>query len=177
MYTIFAILLAAGLGILTVLGFGGGRRGKLCFVWNLALSAAGLLGVILVPLIARAMVFGGNHTEEWKSWAWDAFSLFLKTTLPFLGISLLLICLTMLVTVLAERSSAADRKRRVFSAVIRQAFSMAASVLFLLLAPFYSVMAETDEAMLHVLILLFGVAEAMLMRLTLLFEALVGKNR
>ncbi len=160
MYTVFAVLLAAGLILLTAFGGRSGRRG---LYLNGILGCTGLLGGIALPCVTRVIVLGGGNTEEWMNWAWDAFLLYLKTTLPFLGICLGVICLTLLTTVAAKKQSA-------YSAVIRRAASVAVSVILLLVTPFYSAMAETDGGAIHVMILLYGISEALFMRWTLVLD-------
>ncbi len=170
MYTILAILLAAGLILLTVLGAraGGKRTEKRFLFMELILAGSALLAGGLTPPITHGMIFGGDGSAEWMGWAWDAFVLFVKTTLPFTLSALLLMIATVLVTVFTQK------KARVFSAVVRQTASLAVSVLLLFLSPFYSAMAETDGATVHIAILVFGVCEALLMRLVFVCERALG---
>lgn len=166
MYTFFAVLITAALVVLTVLGARCRtiRDMKKYMFINLGIAAVSLIVGTVIPIVTRSVIFGGDFTEEWQSWAWDAFAVFLKTTLPLLGICLALICLTTLVT------SAVGRRHNLFSKVIRQTASVALSVVLLFLAPFYSAMAETDQAALHVFILILGICEALFMRLSFVLE-------
>lgn len=173
MYTGIAVLITTAMVVLTVLGARCTEvRGiKRYILVNLGISVGAAILCALIPFLVRALIFGGENTSEWKGWAWDAFAVFLKTTLPVMGIGLLLIALTVVVNV------SGSRKNSLFSALIRQSASVAFSVILLFLAPFYSAMAETGGAFLHVFILIFGIAEALLMRLTFALELAIKLKR
>ncbi len=172
MYTVFAVLLAAALIVLTVLGARAHSpaKGKRILFVNLWISAGSAVVGAVVPLLAHAVIFGSSEDAEWMEWAWDAFTLFVKTTLPLTGIALLLILLTTALT------SVVGKKSKLFSAVIRQSASVAVSVILLCIAPFYSAMAETNGAPIHCFILLFGLCEALFMRLTFVLEMLLKQK-
>ncbi len=166
MYTVIAIFITAALIVLTVLGAREAsteKRKRILFV-NLGISAASAIAGVAVSFLVRAVIFRDTAAEEWQEWAWDAFTLFLKTTLPVMGTCLVLIILTTVVTAFGSR------KPNLFSAVVRQSASAAVSVILLSIAPFYSAMAETDQAPIHAFILLFGICEALFMRLTFAVE-------
>jgi len=166
MFTFIAFIITIGLVWLTLWG---ARRKTVREIkkvlWiNLGISASAvLLGGGCTALVHHMIVNGGSQAE-WQGWAWDAFVLFPKTTLPVMCICLLLISVTTLVT------AASPKKNSVFSAVVRQTASVAASVILLFLAAFYSAMAETEEMPLRVFILLFGICEALFMRFSFVVE-------
>ena len=173
MFTLFAVILTAGMILLTLFGakYGNGRRGKHFLATELLLSGLALIMGGVTPLLIHKVIYGGDGTGEWMDWAWDAFVLFVKTTLPFTFGALLLMIVTVFVTVFSQK------KQNIFSSVVRQAASVAVSVVLLFLASFYSAMAETDGAEVHMAILVFGVAEALLMRLVFVCERAIQMKR
>lgn len=173
MYTILAVLITAGCIWLTVLGASCNtvREMKKYLYINLILTGLSVLVGSVIPFLTHARIYGGDYTDEWMSWAWDAFVLFLKTTLPFCFIMLVLICVTVLVT------SFTQKQGNPFSAVVRQTAAVAASVILLFLAPFYSMMAETDKVQVHVFILILGVCESLILRFVFSVELAVRIRR
>ncbi len=169
MYTFAAILITAALAVLTILGArctGDRKRKKYLFI-NLGIAGGATVFCGIIPFLARAVIFGGDSSEEWQGWAWDAFMLYLKSTLPVLGVCLALILATAVVTAFGSK------KANLFSAVIRQSVSVAVSVILLFLAPFYSAMAETGQGAVSAFILIFGIGEALLMRWSFVLEMAV----
>ena len=166
MFTLIAFIITIGLVWLTLWGTRRRTVTELRKVLriNLGISASAVLMGGGCTALVHHMIFNGGSETEWQSWAWDAYVLFPKTTLPVMGICLLFISVTTLVT------AASPKKNSVFSAVVRQTASVAASVILLFLAAFYSAMAETEEMPLRVFILLFGICEALFMRLSFVIE-------
>ncbi|MBE6598621.1 MAG: hypothetical protein E7638_04180 [Ruminococcaceae bacterium] len=173
MYTVFAVMLTVGLSLLSFLGARSksvrGMKKYLCI--EIAIAAFGAVMCLAVPFVTHGVICGGDNTEEWISWAWDAFTLFVKTTLPASVIFIALACLTVFVT------SAAEKGGNLFSRVVRQSAALAVSVILLFIAPFYSAMAETDGGAVHIFILVLGVCEALLMRSVFVCEMAVRIGR
>jgi len=173
MYTFIAVLITAALIVLTILGARCTKVGeirKYLFI-NLGISGGAAVVGIVIPFFVRGAIFGRDASDEWKGWAWDAFVLFLKSSLPILGFCLAMILATAAVTAYVSK------KPNLFSAVVRQSASVAVSVILMLLAPFYSAMAETDQVSVHIFILIFGICEALLMRLPFVLEMEIKLKR
>ncbi len=137
---------------------------------NLITASVASLSTVLIPFLVYLCVFFGDYSEEWQSWAWDAFWLIVKSTVPLCMVGIAFICLTAFV------STAAKSKRNGLLSVLRQVFSAVFSVVLLIFACFYSVMAETDLFPVHVFVFLFGIGEALTLRWTCVLE-LALKNR
>ena len=168
MFTFVSVIIAVSLLVLTVLGSRSQTKDakKKYFGINLGISLFSALFGLFVVYLAHNTIFSGEQAAEWQEWAWDAFILFVKTTLPVFGCALMLILLTTVVTTLVSQ------RTNVFSTVVRQAASLALSVILLFITPFYAAMAETSEANVHVFVLLFGICEALFMRLSFVLEGI-----
>lgn len=173
MYTVLAALTVAGCAGLTVFGMKSDAPDKMkkALVLNLTLAALAAIVGVFAPFLLRRQLFAGNYDEEWTAWAWDAFTLYLKTTLPLCLILLVGICAATILSALTERKNGA------FFATVRRLSALAASALSLFLAAFYSAMAETENAPVHICILIFGVCEALLFRLIDATELVVRMRR
>lgn len=166
MYTALSVLITAGIVWLTIMGARctAVREMKKYLHINLILTVLSLIVGCVIPFFTYAKIFGGDYGEEWMNWAWDAFTLYLKLTLPLCGILLLITCASVLI------AAASGKKERVYSSVVRNSVSVASSVILLFAAPFYSAMAETENVPLDIYILIFGVCAALLFRLVSVIE-------
>lgn len=169
MYTVFAALTVAGCAGLTVFGMKSDAPDKIkkAFVLNLTLAALAALVAVFAPFLLHRQLFAGNYDEEWTAWAWDAFTLYLKTTAPVCLILLAGLCAAAILPTLTGQKNSA------FFATVRQLSALASSALALFMAAFYSAMAETENAPVHICILIFGVCEALLFRLAAATELAV----
>lgn len=166
MYTVLAVLITAGILWLTIMGARctAVREMKKYLYINLILTVLSLVVGCVIPFLTHAKIFGGDYEEEWMDWAWDAFTLYLKLTLPLCGILLLMTCASVLF------SAASSKKESAYSAVVRNSVSVASSVILLFAAPFYSAMAETENVPVDIYILIFGVCSALFLRLVSVIE-------
>ena len=166
MGTFIVIILGAAIALLTLLSMRCRKETDLkkYLKLNLITASAASLVTLLIPFLVYLCVFFGDYSEEWQSWAWDAFLLIVKSTLPLCIVGVAFICLTALV------STVSKSKRNGLLSFLRQVFSAVFSVVLLILACFYSVMAETDLFPVHVFVFLFGLGEALTLRWTCVLE-------
>lgn len=156
----------AALVWLTVAGARAKEAGEMrrFFFLNLTPACLALLLAVVIPFFTYARIFNGPYEAEWQAWAWDAFALSLRMTVP-LGLVLLLITgAGVLLTV------PFDRRGPTYGAVIRRAATVASSGAILAVTPFYAAMAETPVLPLDVYFLVFGVCEALVFRLVFAAE-------
>ncbi|MBQ8186063.1 MAG: hypothetical protein IJ037_04230 [Clostridia bacterium] len=162
-YLISAVFLTVFLAAVTVF-----ERKKPSPCWkriNLGLFLAGVLLVVLCRVTAGVMISSSGQTETWMEWAHDMLAQHYAISFP------VLLVLTGILLIAWLLSMTEKRRRSTVGLFLRRTVGILASVSLLLLAPLYAFMTENDSVPLEALILLSGIGEALILRLT---DALEG---
>lgn len=162
-YPISALLLALFLTAVTVL-----EHKKPSGIWkriNLGLFLAGILIVAVCRVTAGAMISSSGQTETWMEWAHDMLSQHYAISFPVLAVLSGILLVSWLLS-LTEK-----RRRSTTGLFLRRTVGLLSSAALLLLAPLYAFMTENTSVPLETLILLSGIGEALMLRLT---DALEG---
>lgn len=157
-----AILLTVGLIALTAVGekksMQNPKRLKLLAVVNTAVSAAGFLIALVTHLIAKSGMTDSSLDSEFSAWASDMHGIWYQISLPTFA-------LLFGITFLAVLTALADKKQQSgIAPVMRVSAVSAASVVFLILAPFYGFMTENTTLPLYQYILWSGIGMSLAMR-------------
>ncbi len=168
-YLISALILIILLGTITVLE---SRKPSPLWKWlNLALSAAGILTVILCRVIADGLISSSGQSETWMEWARDMFRQHYTVSLPVLGILGGILLASWLLS-LTEK-----RRKSVTGVFLRRTVGILASASLLLLAPMYAFMTANESVPMETLILISGMGEALILRIVYALEGFFGANK
>ncbi len=166
-YLPVALILGAVLMALTAVG-------KLRPDWYKPLilvnGMVGLVGVSLalgVHFVAESQLGSETLTVAFRSWAKDMYGIWYQIALPVFGVLFgILLCAALLA--LGEK-----RGKKDYAPAMRMILSCAASVIMLILAPFYGFMTANETLPLYQYILWSGIGLALAFRLTCALEYLV----
>lgn len=168
-YLISSLILLFALTAVTVLE---SKKPSPVWKWlNLALSAAGLLTVILCCVIGESLISGSTQSETWMEWARDMFRQHYAVSLPVLGVLGGILLLSWLLSLTEKREKSHT------GAFLRRAVGIPASAAILLLAPLYAFMTANDSVPLDTLILISGIGEALILRLLYALEGFFGRHK
>lgn len=167
-YLPLAILLTVGLIALTVFGERKTAQNpkilRILAVVNALLAVSGILIAAITHIIAQSSIADPSLEPDFASWAGSMYGIWYQISLPVLGV-------LFGITVLASLTALADKKQRSgVMQIMRAAVVCTASVVFLILAPFYGFMTENETIPLYRYILWSGAGMALTMRLACAVE-------
>lgn len=139
---------------------------------GVANGICGGIGILLFPaaIFTLRCYLRNGFEADFVSWAWDAFSLYLR-------FSITATLILLFITITACLGTLVDKKHRTTGVYQKRLLvSLFSSVALLLSGPFYGFMTETDRIPLYALVLTIAIASAFCMRLHTFTEWLVARH-
>ncbi len=159
MYTVFAVALSAALIVLTVTPLRKPEKRKRIALLDGILATLGGILLIAVGILARLSLSDESLDAEWVVWAWGRLVVYYKLSLLAVGGILGFLLLSLFVGRLDPKHETPTRP------LMRISVSLASSILFLLVTPFYAYMLQNTALPMVEYVLFSGIGEALLFRL------------
>ena len=159
MYAIIAVILSFAMIALTIAGERQNTQNRLFFIINTCLSGGGLVLACITAAVVRIVIFNSANTDEWKSWAWDAFGYVISSTV----VPLLILTALLVASVFLSYYSKKRFENKTPSA-LPLAVSVAASIMLLIILPICAAITENQEINLKIAVYIFGIAESLVLR-------------
>ena len=168
-YIILAAIIVIGMIVISIIPENNKDKLNSDKIINLSLGLSGLLIIALSYFICTVMIGNSSTEPEWIDWARNMFGIYYNISLPFLGVCLFVISLCIFTTVRNKK-----RKTKILENITKIT-SVVSSAALLLLAFFYSLFVENNILPLDIFILISGISEAFVMRLTFALDYSINK--